>query len=202
MTFVVGLTGGIGSGKSTTASLLAQEGAALIDTDFIARELVLPTQPSFQKIVQHFGAIILTPEGAIDRSKLRALVFSEAAHKTWLEQLLHPLILQEVKKQLKAESASPYCVVIIPLLVEQYHHYRSLLHHIVVVDLPETIQYARVLAREPDQTYLNAILRAQSTREERRQIADTLLPNDSTLAILATRVSLLHQKLCRLALQK
>ncbi len=114
---VVGLTGGIGSGKSTVANLFAEHGVPIIDTDVLARDLTLPNQPALAAIAQHFGQTVLHPDGSLNRGTLRNIIFANEAERTWLEHLLHPLIRAEIKQQIQ-NLPSPYCIVVIPLLFE------------------------------------------------------------------------------------
>src|SRR3990167_4504947 len=129
---VIGLTGGIGSGKSTVADRFAEHGAPIIDTDIIAREVTEPNQPALEQIKSHFGAAIIATDGTLDRKKLRDYIFEHPHERLWLEKLLHPLILAQVKHLIQTTRSAPYCIVVIPLLAESKPF--PFIHRILVVD--------------------------------------------------------------------
>ena len=196
--FTVGLTGGIGSGKSTVADCFAAHGVPVIDTDAIARQLTVPGSAALKAIRAAFGKTVMQADGTLDRAGLRRLVFADAAARHQLEAILHPRIRQEVEQAL-ATLAAPYAIIVIPLLVET-GGYRDLLNRVLVVDCPEELQIARVMARN-GLTYgdVHAILAAQAGRAERLSAADDVIINAATPAALAAEVSLLHQRYLALA---
>ncbi|WP_036498979.1 dephospho-CoA kinase [Nitrosococcus oceani] len=200
MSYKVGLTGGIGSGKSTVAKIFSELGVPVIDADIIARELVKPGQPALAEIVTTFGREILNAQGGLDRSHLRHLVFTSEALKTRLEAILHPRILQQMKRRATRLSA-PYCVLVIPLLVEIAQ--KDIVDRILVIDIPDAIQRQRVKARDQlSDTEIEAILRAQSPRAVRLAAADDIIVNDTDLATLQRQVEHYHQKYLFLASQQ
>ena len=188
----VGLTGGIGSGKSTVAQLFAEQGVPIIDTDVIAREQVEPEKPAFSAIIEHFGKNLLAENGALNRAKLRHIIFNNDAERTWLENLLHPLIRQAVEKQLKTITA-PYCIVVIPLLFEVKPY--PFINRILVVDAPEHMQIERAALRDQsNKTHIQAIINTQTRREDRNSRADDIILNDGEINDLAVQVKNLHAK--------
>lgn len=187
----IGLTGGIGSGKSVVANLFHQKGITIIDTDIIARQVVAPNTPGLQAIIEHFGDQFLTA-GQLDRGRLREFIFQHPQEKQWLENLLHPLIRIEMLEQINAAS-SPYCIVVIPLLIENHPH--PLIQRILVVDAPETMQIQRTVSRDQiSPTLAKQIIAAQASREERLKVADDVIDNTTDLASLAHAVEQLHEK--------
>jgi dephospho-CoA kinase len=195
---VIGLTGGIASGKTAVSNLFAEHGVPIVDTDILARELVQPGQPALQEIVRHFGQDCLLPNGALDRRYLRTLIFANDKMRKTLEEILHPRIHQCVKRRLAALHTH-YCLVVIPLLAEK-SQLRRLLNRILVVDVPETIQIERVMARDNiNITQAEQILAAQATRSERLSLADEIITNDGDLQKLEAAVYKLHQQYIKLA---
>jgi len=189
----LGLTGGIGSGKSSAARMFSERGVPVIDTDVIAHQLTAAGGAALPAIRAAFGAEVLHADGALERSAMRRRVFSDVAERRKLEAILHPLIRQSVEQQL-ARLSSPYVLVVIPLLVES-GDYRDLLDHVLVVDSSEARQVERVRARSglsPDDT--NAIIAAQASREQRLATADEVLDNNGSLADLRDQIDRLHQK--------
>lgn len=187
---VVGLTGGIGSGKSTVAQLFADLGAPIIDTDQLARDVVKPGTKALSEIAKHFGDNVISDDGSLNRKKCRQLVFEDNSKRLWLEQLLHPLIRAETQKQLK-ELQTPYCIVVIPLLAEN-HPYPNI-DRVLVVDISEENALLRASQRDqssPDQ--IKAIMHSQATREQRLAIADDIIDNNTNQSNLAIKVSTLH----------
>ncbi|MCW5584393.1 MAG: dephospho-CoA kinase, partial [Gammaproteobacteria bacterium] len=159
---VIGLTGGIGSGKSTVANLFAEQGVPVIDADVIAREITAPNKPAFSSIVKHFGQSILNPDGTLDRTKLRQIIFHNPKQRLWLEKLLHPQIRNEMQQQI-AKMTAPYCIAVIPLLLEV--EFFSFINRILVVDAPESAQIRRVMLRDHmSQPDIEAILKTQAPR--------------------------------------
>lgn len=196
--FAVGLTGGVGAGKSTVAALFAELGAAVIDTDVIARELTVPGQPALAEIRAAFGDAAIRPDGTLDRTALRQKVFADTAARRQLEAILHPRIRREVEAAL-ARVQSAYALVVIPLLVET-GGYRDLLGRVLVVDCPEAVQVARVMARSGlAQEEAAAILTAQAGRAERLAAADDTIANDASPDALRPQVAALHRKYLELS---
>jgi len=190
--FVVGLTGGIGCGKTTVTALFAKLGVQHIDADIVAREVVMPGTACLQAITQYFGNEILLASGELNRAKLRQRVFTDVASKIWLEQLLHPAIRQQILAQLQALT-SPYALLIAPLLLE--NKLDQHVQRVLVIDLPESMQLQRAMARDSaDEQQIKAIMAAQLSRSERLKLADDIITNDSTPADLAPQVAALHQQ--------
>ncbi|MBS0290577.1 MAG: dephospho-CoA kinase [Proteobacteria bacterium] len=199
MTYVVGLTGGIGSGKSVIAEFFAALGTPIIDADQLAKALVTPTQPDYHKIVAHFGIKVLHPNGELNRKTLREIVFNDEKERKWLENLLHPIILASIKQEI-SKLNQPYCIVIIPLLVEQIDSYKPLLNHIVVVDTPKAHQLQWATQRDNcNQDLIQKVIRTQAGPEERLKIADTILHNHGSLTDLENKIKDLHQKFLEMA---
>jgi dephospho-CoA kinase len=190
---VVGVTGGIGSGKSTAARLFAECGAGLVDTDEIALRLTQPGQPAVAEIARRFGPQYLTPAGALDRQRMRSHVFSDPGAKAQLEAILHPLIRMQVAEQVRASDA-PYVLVLIPLLVET-GGYPTLVQRVLVVDADEAVQIARTMARSAlSEEQVRAIMRTQATREQRLAAADDIIDNNGDLEQLRLQVQALHAR--------
>lgn len=199
--FVVGLTGGIGSGKSTVADLFVAAGAGLVDTDAIAHELTAPDGAAMPAIAAAFGAAVLTPTGALDRAAMRQRVFADAGARQQLEAILHPMIRQLSDARCLA-ATTPYVVLAVPLLVES-GTYRSRCDRIAVVDCPESLQIERVMARNglaADQ--VRAIMAAQATRADRLAAADDVVLNDGGLTKLYEQVERLHLNYLRQSAEK
>lgn len=192
--FQLGLTGGIGSGKSTVAALLAQWGAAIIDADAIARQLTTPGGLAMPAITQQFGTDFVTPEGALDRDRMRALAFSDPGAKLRLEAIVHPLVTKETARQGDAAQAAGHrCLVFdVPLLVESAR-WRQKVDHVLVVDCLTETQIMRVMARNGlARAAVEAIISAQSPRLRRLQAADSVIFNEGlTLQGLSTEVAML-----------
>jgi dephospho-CoA kinase len=189
---VVGLTGGIGSGKSTVADVFAALGVPVIDTDVISRELTRPGGAALDSIRLAFGESVMQTDGSLDRAALRRRVFADASARHQLEAILHPLIRLRVEKTLSQLNAR-YVLLVIPLLAET-GAYRDVLQRILVVDCPEETQIARVKARSGlARDEVMAILAAQATREERLAVADDVILNTASPDDLRTAVESLHQ---------
>lgn len=196
-TYVVGLTGGIGSGKSTVADVFAQLGADSIDADLLAREVVEPGSATLSRIAEHFGDSIIMEDGSLHRQALRGIVFSDALEKDWLENLLHPLIAELMKSRI-SDCSSPYCLLVSPLLLETGQ--QQLADRILVVDVSKATQLARTLLRDRgDPDTINAIIASQIDRQQRLQKADDILDNEAGLDELNAGIHQLHQKYLRLA---
>ena len=188
--WILGLTGGIGSGKSAVAQHFIDLGVHLVDADHAARWVVEPGRPALSKIVEHFGAGVLQADGQLDRAALRRLVFADPEQRRWLEALLHPLIGQEIV-QVLARAESPYAILVSPLLVESGQH--RMTQRVLVVDAPEELQLQRSMARDASsEEQIRAILKAQASREERLRHAHDVLINDRDMAWLDAEVERLH----------
>ena len=189
---VVGLTGGIGCGKSTVSGLFAEHGAGIIDTDAIARRLTQSGGDAIAAIRAAFGDDYITAEGALDRAKMRGLIFSDAAAKQRLELILHPLILEQAKLQLRRLQDKPYIILAVPLLPES-PAFRQLAQRVLVVDCDEHTQVARVIGRSRmGEAEIRGIIAQQTPRAERLRIADDVIHNDAGLDSLAEQVTVLH----------
>lgn len=189
--FVVGLTGGIASGKSTVAEHFAALGVPVIDADAVSREVVAPGEPALAQLVTTFGEDILTPAGELDRARLREAAFSDDAHRRQLEAILHPAIGERMQQRIQ-EADSPYVIQMVPLLVETGGHQH--VDRVLVVDAPESTQIERVTARDNvPAEHAEAILRAQADREHRLTHADDVILNDGDPKHLAQWVNQLHQ---------
>lgn len=195
---VIALTGGIGSGKSSVAAILKELGAAVIDTDEFAHRLTAPGQPGARAIGEQFGASYLRPDGALNRGRMRALVFSDVAARQKLEAILHPMIRAEVNAAVQAAQA-PYIVIVVPLLIET-GAYRDLAQRILVVDCREEQQLARVILRSGlSADAARTIMASQVSRHERLKHADDVVRNAAGLAELHAKVTALHAKYLELA---
>ena len=195
---IIGLTGGIGSGKSAAAARVEQaHGIHVVDADIKSRVVVEPGRPALQKIVDRFGDAVLQEDGSLNRAALRERVFQVPDERRWLEQLLHPLIREEIVTDL-ASARSPYALLVSPLLVESGQY--QMTRRVLVVDVPEALQIARTTARDnvPEEQ-VRAILKAQAQREERLRHAHDVIANDRDLAALHAQVDALHQQYLALA---
>lgn len=202
MSFVVGLTGGIGSGKSTVAELFAQCGVALVDTDAIAHELTAPAGAAMAAIGAAFGPAVRRADGALDRAAMRALVFADPLAKARLEAILHPMIRAESVVRCAAAASASYALLVVPLLIET-GAYRERVDRILVVDCDEAVQISRVMARSGlTADEVRAIMANQASRAERRAAADDLLLNNDGLPALLPQIKSLHQRYLALAAAK
>ena len=198
MALVIALTGGIGSGKSTVAAMLGELGAAIVDTDEIAHRLTAPGQPGARAIGAQFGAAYLRADGALDRDRMRKLVFSDQAAKTRLEAILHPMIRAEVAVAVRAAQA-PYVVIVVPLLIET-GAYRDLAQRTLVIDCSEQQQLTRVHQRNGfTAEAAQAIMSSQASRAERLRHADDIVTNEADLGALRAEVMALHRRYLELA---
>lgn len=189
--WVLGLTGGIGSGKTAVADRFASLGAHVVDADQAARWVVEPGRPALLQIVERFGKDVLLQSGELNRAELRQRIFVDPAERQWLEKLLHPLIRAEVAQHL-ALADSSYAIMVSPLLIES-GQYRQV-GRVLVVDVPESLQIARTTARDQaSEEQVRAILSAQVQREERLKHADDVLVNDRDLSWLGVEVERLHR---------
>ena len=197
----VGLTGGIGSGKTAVSDRFARHGVPVIDTDLIARELVEPGQAALADIVTEFGPSCLDGDGRLHRARLRERVFSDPAGRRRLEAILHPRIRAVARERIAALTATPYCLVVIPLLAET--GMTDLVDRVLVVDAPEAEQVRRVMARDRiDAIQARAILAAQTQRDARLALADDILENGGALVELDRRIAALHQQYSMLAARR
>ncbi len=199
MRYIVGLTGGIGSGKSTVADAFAQLGVTIVDADIIARQVVEPGQPALAKIAAHFGPTILAQDGTLNRRRLRETIFAAPEKKAWLDGLLHPLIAEKTA-QLIAQATSSYVLWVVPLLVEnQLQHKAS---RILVIDVSPETQIDRTITRDKvTQDQATQILAAQASREARLVCADDVINNDGTPEQILPEVARLHKQYLALAAQ-
>ncbi len=192
MSLCVGLTGGIGCGKSTVARLFAEHGVGIIDTDMIAHRLTQTGGAAIPAIHKAFGKDYITSDGALDREKMRMLIFSDIAAKQCLEKILHPLILEQAKAQLQEMQSAPYIIIVVPLLPES-PSFRQLVQRVLVVDCDAATQVERVVRRSgmtaPE---VHAIIAQQTPRTERLQLANDVIHNDADLPGLAEQVAMLH----------
>jgi dephospho-CoA kinase len=192
----IGLTGGIASGKSLVASLFAELGVEIIDTDQIARELVVPGSPALDAIRRQFGPWVLTENGELNRKKLRGIIFGDAARRRELEAILHPLIRREALARAKA-AAGPYVLLAVPLLFET--GFNDLVDRTLVVDCPQPQQIERLIRRDGvSEAEAHAAIAAQIPRERRLSAADDIIDNSGTLAATRARVAELHQEYLKL----
>lgn len=188
--WTLGLTGGIGRGKSAAAQHFIDLGVHVIDADHAARWVVEPGRPALEQIAQHFGDSVLQADGQLDRAALRKLIFEVPEQRRWLEALLHPLIAEEIVSHL-ARAESPYAILVSPLLIESGQF--RMTQRILVIDVPQQLQIERTLQRDQiSEQQVQAILQAQASREERLRHADDVLVNDRDHAWLRSEVERLH----------
>ena len=198
--YVIGLSGGIGSGKTTVSDEFAKLGVTIVDADIIARQVVEPGTAAFTAIVEKFGAQVLNQQGSLDRSQLRQLVFSEPALKDWLNQLLHPLIRAQMQSQTQL-ATSDYCILSVPLLVE--NKLTTLVDRVLIVDVSEDTQLSRTVLRDNSNAeQIHAIMRAQASRSERLAAADDVINNEGQPQDLVEQVATLHQQYLQRAAHK
>lgn len=197
---MVVLTGGIASGKSAVSERFASLGVPIVDTDVIARELVQPGQAALTAIVNSFGEGILDEKGQLDRRRMREIVFSDPASKHRLESILHPAIGAEVKRRIFSLDAV-YCILVVPLLAESGRYQWA--DRVLVVDVDQQTQISRVITRDKvSREQAEAILKAQSGRQQRLTLADDVILNNGSLQDLDPQVSSLHEKYLQLAMLK
>lgn len=188
--WILGLTGGIGSGKSAAAQHFIDLGVHVVDADHAARWVVEPGRPALAKIVEHFGPGVLQADGQLDRAALRKLIFEVPEERRWLEALLHPLIATEIVDHL-SKAQSPYAILVSPLLIESGQY--AMTQRVLVIDAPEQLQIERTLQRDQtSEQQVQAILKAQSSRQDRVSHADDVVVNDRDLAWLQSEVERLH----------
>lgn len=199
MNYLVGLTGGIGSGKSTVAGMFAAHGVRIVDTDLISHQLTQSGGEAIPAIRDAFGAHLIDPIGALDRSKMRELVFGNPSEKKRLEAILHPLIFEQTQRQATSPTTAPYTLIVVPLLFES-GRYAGWLHRVITVDCPEDAQIARTIRRSNlDEAAVRAIMAQQLSRSERLRLADEVIRNDGDLHGLQNQVDATHHRLCELA---
>jgi dephospho-CoA kinase len=188
--WILGLTGGIGSGKSAAAQHFIDLGVHVVDADHAARWVVEPGRPALASIAEHFGPGVLLADGQLDRAALRKLIFEVPEERRWLEALLHPLIAKEIAEHL-AKAQSPYAILVSPLLIESGQS--AMTQRVLVIDAPEQLQIERTLQRDQtNEQQVQAILKAQSSRQDRVSHADDVVVNDRDLAWLRSEVERLH----------
>ena len=193
MTLVVGLTGGIGSGKTQVSDQLANKGITIVDADVVAREVVEPGMPALAAIADHFGSHVLDDQGQLRRDQLRQIIFADESAKAWLEGLLHPLIRQSILQQLHG-TQGPYVVLVSPLLLET--NQREIPNLIVVVDAEPEQQVSRASQRDNNSSsQIEAIMAKQMDRRQRQQQGDIMLDNSGDLSYLQQQVDQLHLQL-------
>ncbi len=198
--FIVGLTGGIGSGKTAASNHFKSLGVSIVDADEVSRQVVEPGTPALAKISEHFGEKILNTDGSLNRRALRSIVFENPVEKKWLESLLHPLIAQETFRQLQT-SQSPYTLFVSPLLIEIGQD--KMTHRILVIDAPESAQVARTVVRDnSNEESVKAIINTQSSRAQRLAKADDIILNDGDLAHLEKQVEHFHRLYLTLAMEQ
>jgi dephospho-CoA kinase len=195
---VIGLTGGIGCGKTTVANFFADLGIDIIDADIAARKVVAPNSGALLQISQHFGKTFIMPDGTLNRALLRSQIFSNEADKQWLNNLLHPLIRQTMLEEIQ-QSQSPYCLLVAPLLIE--NNLQSLVARILVIDISESAQVKRAVLRDPSSSdEIKRIIASQISREDRLKHADDIIDNSSSdLSLIKASVIKLDQKYRNLA---
>jgi len=197
---IIGLTGGIASGKTTVANLFEQYGIDIIDADIVARDVVAPGTLALAEITQYFGQTIIATDGSLDRAQLRQLIFSNGEHKTWLNNLLHPLIRQKIATDL-TNASSPYCLLVAPLLIE--NSMQSMVDLVLVVDSAEQTQLQRTMVRDnSSEQQVKAIMAAQASRNDRLTCADDIVTNNGSLELLSQDVKKLHDKYQQLVYDK
>ena len=189
---IIGLTGGIGSGKTAVSDIFEELGIGIVDADLASRVVVEKGRPSLEEIAKHFGLGILTEAGELDRAKVREIIFNSDEEKNWLESLLHPVIAKQIQDELKA-SSSPYTILVSPLLLET--NQKDFCNKVLVVDVPVETQIERTLKRDDvSLEQVQSIIKAQISRDKRLELADEVIVNDKSLEDLQLAVSKLHQQ--------
>lgn len=200
MTYAIGLTGGIGSGKTTVANLFATHGIAIIDTDAIAHSITAPGGAAMPAIRREFGDAFVAPDGALDRARMRDAVFTDDAARARLEAITHPLIRTECERA-ASDARGPYLIFVVPLLVES-GKWRERVQRVLVVDCTEQTQIARVMSRNGfTRDQVQAIMARQANRAQRLAAADDVIDNDARHAPLAPQVDRLHAAYLKFAAQ-
>lgn len=197
---VIGVTGGIGSGKTAATDRFQALGITVVDADLASRVVVEPGRPALQAIAEHFGPSVIAADGTLDRRALREIVFSQPDERKWLERLTHPLIAQEIVQQIQA-SQSPYTILASPLLLESGQS--TMAQRVLVIDVPEDVQIARTATRDKTEANsVKAIIAAQMKRQDRLAKADDVIVNDRSLQDLHNAVDRLHQQYLEMAQQQ
>lgn len=195
--FVVGLTGGIGSGKTAASDYLASKGITVVDADLVSRLVVEPGQPALQAIAERFGSAVIQHDGTLDRRALREIVFADPTARKDLEAITHPAIGAEIFRQLH-HASSPYTLLVSPLLLESSQH--KMAQRILLIDVPEALQLARTASRDQvAEIQVKAIIAAQMSRADKRQRADDIVVNDADLASLHRQLDSLHETYLKMA---
>lgn len=188
---IIGLTGGIGSGKSTAAKMFRSLGVTVISSDEISHQLLAPNQPAFNSVLEHFGNSILNTDRTLDRNAIRNIIFKTEKERHWLENLLHPLIKAEILKQSSLLSREPYLILEIPLLIEA--GFEDIVDRVLVVDCPEALQLERVMKRDRSSfQVVKAMLNTQVSRDLRLAKAHDVIENTSDLNALRQQILDLH----------
>lgn len=188
----IGVTGGIGCGKSAVTDYLSGKGIVIADADQAAKVIVEPGQPALKTIVNHFGSQILLDDGTLNRRALRDIIFNDPEQRRWLEQLTHPLIIERLRQELAA-AQSPYVILVAPLLLEA--NLKGIVDRVLVIDIDPEQQIARTMARDGvSRTQVENILQAQASRAQRLSIADDIIDNSGSLDALHQQLDALHQR--------
>lgn len=189
---IIGLTGGIGSGKTAVSDIFASQGIDIVDADLASRVVVEKGKPALDKISKHFGAEILSENGELNRAKLREIIFKAPEERQWLESLLHPIIAEQIRYELDS-SKSPYCILVSPLLLETEQ--KDFCDSLLIVDVPEKFQVQRTALRDnvPEEQ-VESIMATQIDRAKRLSLADEIIVNDGTLEDLKKKVMDRHLK--------
>ncbi|MGB0834441.1 MAG: dephospho-CoA kinase [Psychrobium sp.] len=194
---IIGLTGGIASGKTTVADMFATLGVDLVDADIVAREVVAVGTPALIEIEQHFGTSVIQENGELDRAALRNIIFNDENEKQWLNNLLHPLIRKTILSQLN-NCRSPYCILVAPLLLE--NNMQSMVNRVLVVDVDVETQISRTIARDgSSHEQAHAIIASQIDREQRLKNADYVIKNTGMINKLTNDVKKLHHEYSKIA---
>lgn len=195
---VVGLTGGIGAGKSTAAAFFRDRGVPVVDADQVARDVVAPGTPGLAAVAAAFGPQVLQPDGALDRRRLREVIFADPTQRRRLEAILHPLIRDEIRVRL-AQIRAPYCILDVPLLIESAS-LRALVHRVLVIDVPVEVQVARLMQRDHmTAEQCQAMLAAQASRAQRLEGADDVVDNATDITALQRQLESVHARYLELA---
>ena len=198
--YIVGITGGIGSGKTVVSDRFQSQGITVVDADLCSRLVVEKGRPALKKITEHFGDCVLTAEGELDRAQLRNKVFNNKAERKWLENLLHPLIGEELMRQLN-DANSSYVILVSPLLIESQQY--LMCNQVIVVDVPISTQIERTMSRDNnDEAQVKNIITAQATQEARLKHATQVIENTQGLDFLDSEVTRLHPLFLQLANEK
>lgn len=206
---IVGITGGIGSGKSTATQLFAELGVTIIDADTIAKDILSNNAPLQQEVIAHFGDAVLDEHKQLRRDKLREIIFADPKQKIWLESLLHPLVVNAIQDRINQltdaidadldHAQVPYCMIAIPLLAEVPASW-PLINRVLVIDVDEKTQLARTMQRDHlSANHVQAIMNTQASRQQRLDMADDVIYNESDLASLKEQINTMHERYLRLA---